>query len=90
MKRTAVYGAMTITLSPGDAVVLYSDGIYEAQGNAAEQYGFERMEALLSDLAGSDAQAMAERLTTVIDDYTGHTVPEDDRTVVTVRVGAGV
>ena len=33
-------------------MVLYSDGLYEAKSEAAEQYGFERMADTLGALAG--------------------------------------
>ena len=32
-------------------MVLYSDGLYEAKGEAAEEYGFERMADTLGALA---------------------------------------
>jgi len=70
-------------------VVLYSDGLYEAKGKAAEQYGFEWMADTLGTLAGEfgtgagrPTDGGGERLMAAVNDYAGGIMAENDQTVV--------
>ncbi|MFY9806042.1 MAG: PP2C family protein-serine/threonine phosphatase, partial [Pseudonocardiaceae bacterium] len=58
----ARFGRTSITLSPGDTCLLYSDGATEAgrrTGDDQEQFGPARLAACLGDCAGMTAQAVA-------------------------------
>jgi sigma-B regulation protein RsbU (phosphoserine phosphatase) len=51
-----------LTLRPGDAIVLYTDGVSEAFNPAAECYGNARLLADLADFSGQSAPAIAAGL----------------------------
>ena len=51
-----------IWLEPGDVLVLYTDGIIEAQDAAGERYGTERLERVIQ----SNGQLAAKRLCEVV------------------------
>ncbi|GAA4877628.1 PP2C family protein-serine/threonine phosphatase [Kitasatospora terrestris] len=54
----------TVLLDPGDACVLYSDGITEAKGGPTgrEQFGDHRLRQALGECAGMPAEAIVERV----------------------------
>ncbi|HJV09005.1 MAG TPA: PP2C family protein-serine/threonine phosphatase, partial [Acidimicrobiales bacterium] len=53
---------VAVTLGPGDALVLYTDGVVEARNDAGEQFGQDRLVALLSTCAGRSAAGIARRV----------------------------
>lgn len=56
------YPIEVIELAPGDAVLLFTDGIAEARNAAGEFYEDERMGAALDELRGLPAQEVVDRL----------------------------
>jgi len=54
----------TVLLDPGEACVLYSDGITEAKGGPTgrEQFGDDRLRQALAQCAGMPAEAIVERI----------------------------
>ena len=53
------YDAVSERLAPGDAVVLYTDGVVEAR-SGSEPYGEGRLDAVLAANAGASASKLAE------------------------------
>jgi serine phosphatase RsbU (regulator of sigma subunit) len=84
-----VFGDPTFTdvaldLGPGDAFVLYTDGVTDER-RGDEEFGEERLHALLASLAGRSAGEIAEAVdSAVIDFRTGD--PQDDTAVLVIRV----
>ncbi|SPE33663.1 membrane hypothetical protein [Candidatus Sulfopaludibacter sp. SbA6] len=77
-----------IDLEPGDAVVLYSDGITEAVNASMEQFGEER---LMHSVESTDGQSAAETRTAILRDladFTAGAPARDDVTVVVLRVSS--
>jgi sigma-B regulation protein RsbU (phosphoserine phosphatase) len=76
-----------LELEPGDALVLYSDGVTEAVNASMDQFGEER---LLRSVDRTDGRSAAEGRSMILRDvaqFMGATAPRDDITVVFVRVG---
>ena len=75
----------TIELLPGDGVVLYTDGITEAENSANEQYGMERLCETIRHHWAASAEAIK---TAVIDDvrqFIGAQTVFDDITLVVLK-----
>jgi sigma-B regulation protein RsbU (phosphoserine phosphatase) len=71
----------SVTLRPGDRVVLYTDGVTEACNGSDEAYGAERLTALISADGGTAPAALVDRVCRSVTDFTGPTPQADDITV---------
>ncbi|KAA0254534.1 MAG: HAMP domain-containing protein [Acidobacteria bacterium] len=80
------YRTLSAPLVAGDSWVLLSDGIVEALSPAGEEFGFARLEAVLSASAGGSAEQLKARILEAWRSFTGHDAPEDDRTLLVLRV----
>jgi sigma-B regulation protein RsbU (phosphoserine phosphatase) len=82
------YDQSVLDLQPGDIVLFASDGIHESENAGQEEFGLQRLSALLSTISPEDsASAIAERTLAETDSHSGVGIaPHDDRTLVVLRV----
>jgi PAS domain S-box-containing protein len=73
-----------VTLSSGDALVLYTDGILDARRPGGERFGEERLRAVLGRMHGADAEAVVAAIDDAVTEHDPHD-PVDDRAVVVMR-----
>lgn len=69
----------TVAVAPGDRLVLYSDGMTEAQDAAGNEFGEER---LVAALQGETAEGMVTAVLTAIHEFVGDAPQFDDVTLV--------
>jgi serine phosphatase RsbU (regulator of sigma subunit)/pSer/pThr/pTyr-binding forkhead associated (FHA) protein len=79
------YERAEFTLSPGDLVVLYTDGITEAANPAGDEYGLERLQAVVQKHAQEPLVALAVAIETAVEVFADGTPFGDDRTLVLLR-----
>lgn len=75
-----------LQLSAGDALVFYSDGVTEAMNADREQFGEERLMAAVKDADGLDAGGVRERIVERVREFLAGIAPQDDMTIVVLRV----
>jgi sigma-B regulation protein RsbU (phosphoserine phosphatase) len=82
------YDESSLDLEPGDVVVFASDGIVESENATEEEFGLQRLCALLAGISHEDsASAIAERILRETNAHAGSGIaPHDDRTLVVLRV----
>jgi serine phosphatase RsbU (regulator of sigma subunit) len=81
----AEYDEESILLWPGDAVVIYSDGVTDRTNSVREHFGDQRVRSLLAECAGGSASAILERVRGAVDAFAGATTQGDDITLLVVR-----
>ncbi len=81
------YNSSTVGLSPGEFLVLFTDGFSEAMNSEKELYGLERLRKRI----GSSLSNVAELGRVILDDvenFVGGTPQSDDMCLVCVGRGA--
>ncbi|MCZ2099457.1 MAG: SpoIIE family protein phosphatase [Anaerolineae bacterium] len=72
-------------LSAGDVLVLYTDGITEAINADEDEFGEDRLRALIAAHAGGSARALADRVIEAVAAFVGDADAYDDATLVVLR-----
>jgi sigma-B regulation protein RsbU (phosphoserine phosphatase) len=77
----AQYRNQSLTLGPGDSLVLFTDGVTEAENIEEEQLGLDPVCDLLRTMHGSEARALLDTIDTHVHEYIGDVPNGDDVTM---------
>lgn len=81
----ADYTAMTCTFEKGDLLILYTDGITEAENARLEMYGVERLMASISRLHELPSKEISASILHDVKSFTGDHPQSDDITLMVIR-----
>ena len=76
---------LTLELAPGDGVILYTDGITEAQNEAGEFYGLQRLSRVASLHWAEPAAAVKRAILDDVYQYIGAHRIYDDITLLVIK-----
>jgi len=83
---SARYEQQTVTLQPGDIVVLFSDGVTEAsRPDVDEEFGEERLAQAVFKLRDLPAKSIIEAINQQVQEFTVGSPPADDITLVIAK-----
>jgi sigma-B regulation protein RsbU (phosphoserine phosphatase) len=82
---TEKYGEKTHQLMPGDQLVLYTDGITEAQNAAGEQFGLGRLDKVLEH-CNISVRDLLRSVLDALEEFTAGEPAHDDRTLLVAKV----
>ena len=85
VRDKARFNEVTLKLEPGDVLVYYTDGIIEAHTPDGEEFGFERLEALILEHHHRSASDIQNQLIRAYNQWIQGQDPEDDMTLVVVK-----
>jgi sigma-B regulation protein RsbU (phosphoserine phosphatase) len=80
------FGSTQLSLSPGETLLLYTDGVTEAFDAADREYGPERLHAAATAAAREDPGTLLARIAADQDRFLGGSVPGDDLTMMAIRL----
>jgi sigma-B regulation protein RsbU (phosphoserine phosphatase) len=81
----STYKTQTRPFPAGSVVVLYSDGITEAEDVAGEEFEYDRLEQILGDHGTETAAQLCARIAAAVDVFTAGAPQKDDQTLVIAR-----
>ncbi|GHD45490.1 hypothetical protein GCM10017083_13500 [Thalassobaculum fulvum] len=75
-----------LDLQPGDALLLYTDGLTEAFSAAGEEFGEPRLTAALAGAKGGEAAAVADHCIAAVEAFSVGAAQSDDMTCLVARI----
>jgi serine phosphatase RsbU (regulator of sigma subunit) len=79
------YAEESTTLSPGDVLVMYTDGILEAADSKKDMFGLGRLMTLVEAHAAEKPQDILNHITQAVKDFVGDQAQSDDITLVVLK-----
>lgn len=85
----AQFNIQTAQLEPGDEVVIFSDGVTEAQNAARDFFGEARLKECLQGFVGTPAPEVCSRVVEAVERFAGLAPQADDLTIALARFMPG-
>jgi sigma-B regulation protein RsbU (phosphoserine phosphatase) len=83
--ETAPYEQTDVTLEPGDAIVVYSDGVTDAVDPAEQEFGETRLLQSIQQAADGSAQALVDAVIDAVNRHAAGAAQSDDVTIMAIR-----
>jgi len=74
-----------ISFAPGDALVMFTDGVTEARSASGEFFGDERLQKIVRAHADASAEQIASAIASAVSEFVGDSPQSDDVTLVVVK-----
>jgi len=81
----AEYDVGKLHLGSGDALVIYSDGVSEANNLNEDEFGMDRLSHVIKTSRNLSAAGIRDKVESALSDFTGTAAPNDDITLVIVK-----
>ena len=75
----------TLQLNPGDALVMYTDGVTEAENPVHDQFAESRLETTLAQLKGASSKDIVETVNAKVAEFADGAPQSDDITQLVIR-----
>jgi sigma-B regulation protein RsbU (phosphoserine phosphatase) len=79
------YESATVTLAPGDWLIIFTDGLVEAENARQEEYGEMRLLTAIEAGKTFEPSEMLKRLMAELDLFVGNTPQHDDVTCMLIK-----
>lgn len=86
LRADSDYTSRTIELSDGDAVLLHTDGVVDAENPEGESFGPERMKKVVEESAARGSHAVTNNLVNDLEKHMQENVCSDDITFLAINV----
>lgn len=82
----AIYRVLSITMTPGDSLVLYTDGIIEATNNVEEEYGERRLVQAITKNGVMNMNDLCHSILSDVVQFSENVPQQDDMTLVVFKI----
>jgi sigma-B regulation protein RsbU (phosphoserine phosphatase) len=82
------YQERRLEMTPGDTILLLTDGLPELTNAEGDPLGYPRVRSLFASLSGKPPEDVIAGLANAAESWTGGEAPKDDITLVVMRMRA--
>lgn len=86
VEKTTAYKDIQFTVSPGDIIISYTDGLVEALDAAGKQYSLNRLANLVKTNSKSSGKAIADLVKEDMKKFVGSEILHDDQTLLVAKI----
>ncbi|HYN89046.1 MAG TPA: PP2C family protein-serine/threonine phosphatase, partial [Ardenticatenaceae bacterium] len=86
LSEGARFDAVTLALSPGDTLLLYTDGVTEACDSQQNLFGYDRLAAFVQERVDLPVSELTRALRQTLDAYCEGQPLDDDTTIVVCKI----
>ena len=86
MEKTTSYKDIQFTVSEGDIIITYTDGLVEALDSAGKQYSLNRLLSIVKTNSKSSGKQIADLVKADMKQFVGSEVLHDDQTLLAVKI----
>ncbi len=79
------YTQAKVKFNPGDIILVNSDGITEMRNVNKDEYGHQRLQKMLIDNSGKNANDIVDTIVNDVDTFRGEASPHDDMTILVFK-----
>src|SRR5262245_9923785 len=83
------YEETALQLLSGDILVFYSDGVVEMRNDVGEEFGLKRLADTVGANHEKNPEEIVKSVSTTLAEFIGRVRPQDDRTMIVIRMGEG-
>jgi serine phosphatase RsbU (regulator of sigma subunit) len=80
------YEEVVLPVRGGDLLFFYTDGLVEAENDAGDMFGADRLQTLLAEEQTHGIDAVFDRIETTVRTFRGQAEPLDDATMMALRI----
>ena len=88
VERDYSWIAETTQLEQGDTIVLYTDGITEAESISGEQFGLDRLQSVLEQSPAGSAELLMSNFMDTYHQHISNANEQDDQTLIMVTISS--
>lgn len=88
VERSSVYTELKLTVTKGDIIILYTDGLIETLNQEGRQYGVESLSKVVAENNSLTAKEIASEVKHNIQAFVGSASIHDDQTLVVLKIKA--
>jgi len=88
VERSSSYTDMKLTVTKGDIIILYTDGLIEALNQDGHQYGIDNLSKTIRENASLTAKELATEIKHNVQAFIGSASLHDDQTLVIMKIKA--
>jgi sigma-B regulation protein RsbU (phosphoserine phosphatase) len=81
------YEETVLQLQAGDVLVFHSDGVVEMRNDLGDEFGLKRLADTVSDNHEKSPEEIVKAVSAALADFIGRVRPQDDRTMIVVKMG---
>jgi sigma-B regulation protein RsbU (phosphoserine phosphatase) len=85
LEEAGTFSAVSVDVSPGDILLMYTDGVVDAQSERGEFYGLQRLIDAIVKNGDRSAMQMVEAIGADVAGFAAGKPPFDDLTMVAVK-----